>query len=173
MAHEIMEWGKTILLSIAIAFIITLFVRPTLVKGYSMYPTLEPNNYLVINKIPYTLGKPSRGDIVVFKSHLLTEDGREKDLIKRVIAVPGDHLKIVGGRVYVNDVELDESYINGSFTRGKMDITVPSEKIFVMGDNREKSLDSRDSRVGPVKLEMIRGRVIVRLFPFDEIGSVD
>jgi signal peptidase I len=79
-----------------------------------MYPTLEPNNYLIINKIPYTLGEPSRGDIVVFKSHLLTEDGKEKDLIKRVIAVPGDHLLIESGRVYVNDVEIDESYINGT-----------------------------------------------------------
>ncbi len=173
MTHEIMEWVKTILLSIAIAFLITLFVRPTLVKGYSMYPTLEPNNYLIINKIPYTLGEPSRGDIVVFKSHLLTEDGREKDLIKRVIAIPGDHLVIESGRVYVNDVEIDESYINGSFTRGDLNLTIPCEKIFVMGDNREKSMDSRDARVGPVNLEMIRGKVIVRLFPFDEIGSVD
>ncbi|MBK5251564.1 MAG: signal peptidase I [Peptostreptococcaceae bacterium] len=173
MTHEIMEWVKTILLSIAIAFLITLFVRPTLVKGYSMYPTLEPNNYLVINKIPYTLEEPSRGDIVVFKSHLLTEDGKEKDLIKRVIAVPGDHLVIESGRVYVNDVEIDEPYINGSFTRGDLNLTIPCEKIFVMGDNREKSMDSRDSRVGPVNLEMIRGKVIVRLFPFDEIGSVD
>jgi signal peptidase I len=173
MTHEIMEWVKTILLSIAIAFLITLFVRPTLVKGYSMYPTLEPNNYLIINKIPYTLGEPSRGDIVVFKSHLLTEEGREKDLIKRVIAIPGDHLVIESGRVYVNDVEIDESYINGSFTRGDLNLTIPREKIFVMGDNREKSMDSRDSRVGPVNLEMIRGKVIVRLFPFDEIGSVD
>jgi signal peptidase I len=173
MTNEIMEWVKTILLSIAMAFLITLFVRPTLVKGYSMYPTLEPNNYLIINKIPYTLGEPSRGDIVVFKSHLLTEDGKEKDLIKRVIAVPGDHLLIESGRVYVNDVEIDESYINGSFTRGDLNLTIPCEKIFVMGDNREKSMDSRDSRVGPVNLEMIRGKVIVRLFPFDEIGSVD
>ncbi len=173
MTNVIMEWVKTILLSIAIAFLITLFVRPTLVKGYSMYPTLEPNNYLVINKIPYTLGEPSRGDIVVFKSHLLTEDGREKDLIKRVIAVPGDHLVIESGRVYVNDLEIDEAYINGSFTRGDLNLTIPKEKIFVMGDNREKSMDSRDSRVGPVNLEMIRGKVIARLFPFDEIGSVD
>lgn len=168
-----MEWVKTILLSIGIAFIITLFVRPTLVQGYSMYPTLEPNNYLVINRIPYTLGEPSRGDIVVFKSHLLTEDGKEKDLIKRVIAIPGDHLVIRGGRVYIDESEMVEPYLNGSFTRGDLDIIIPEGKIFVMGDNREKSLDSRDARVGAVDENLIRGKVLIRLFPFNEIGSVD
>lgn len=173
MTHELMEWVKTILASIVIAFIITLFVRPTLVKGYSMYPTLQPNNYLIINRIPYTLGEPDRGDIVVFKSHLTTADGREKDLIKRVIAVPGDHLVIESGRVYVNGEERTETYVNGSFTRGDLDLTVPEGKVFVMGDNREKSLDSRDDRVGPVEQTMIRGKVLVRLYPFNEMGRVE
>jgi len=172
-AKEIFEWIKTIVISVAIALVITMFIRPTLVKGHSMYPTLEPNNYLIINKIPYMLHKPERGDIVVFKSHLKADDGKEKDLIKRVIAVEGDHLEIKDGVTYVNGKKIKEDYINGDFTSGEVEIDVPEDKVFVMGDNRQNSLDSRDSRVGPVEIDTIRGKVLVRLFPFNKIGKVD
>lgn len=172
MAREIFEWVKTIVVSVVIALVITTFIRPTLVKGQSMYPTLEPNNYLIINKIPYMMHKPERGDIVVFKSHLKTDEGKEKDLIKRVIAVEGDNVVIKDGIIYINGQKLEEDYINGDFTSGDVEVSVPEGKVFVMGDNRQNSLDSRDPKVGNVDIKTIIGKVLVRLFPFNEIGKV-
>lgn len=172
MKKEIIEWIKTIVISVVIALIITTFIRPTLVKGYSMYPTLNEYDYLIINKIPYMMHEPERGDIVVFKSHLTTEDGKEKDLIKRVIGIPKDKIKITDGKVFVNGEKLNEPYINGDYTPGEIDIEVPENKIFAMGDNRENSLDSRDERVGPVEIDTVRGKVLVRLYPFNKIGKV-
>ena len=164
------EWTKTIAISFAIAFIITIFVKPTLVKGYSMYPTLEENDYLMIERVPYTTHEPHKGDIVVFKSQLLQSDGVEKDLVKRVIGMPGDKIKIYDGKVYINDVLQQEKYINGRVTDGSVESVVPDGFIFVMGDNRPNSLDSRDERVGFVKMDDIIGRVFVRLYPFDKMG---
>lgn len=172
MKKEILEWLKTIVISIGIAMIITTFIRPTLVKGYSMYPTLDEYDYLIINKIPYMLHEPERGDIVVFKSHLKTTEGKEKDLIKRVIGISGDTVQITGGKVFVNGQLLREEYINGTFTSGELLVEVPEKMIFVMGDNRENSLDSRDDKVGPVSLKTVRGKVFIRLFPFTKIGKV-
>lgn len=173
MKKEIVEWIKTIVISVVIAMIITTFVRPTLVKGSSMYPTLHEYDYLIINKIPYMMHEPERGDIVVFKSHLTTPEGKEKDLIKRVIGTPGDKIEIVDGEVFVNDEKMKEPYINGDFTPTDTNIVVSEGKIFVMGDNRPNSLDSRDDRVGPVDIDTVRGKVLVRLYPFSKIGKVD
>lgn len=173
MKKEIFEWVKTIVISVIIALMITMFIRPTLVKGHSMYPTLEPNNYLIINKIPYMIHEPERGDIVVFKSSLKTLNGKEKDLIKRVIAVEGDELVVNDGKTYLNGEEIKENYINENYTGGEVDIKVPKGQVFVMGDNRGNSLDSRDERVGTVEVRTIRGKVLVRLFPFNKIGAVE
>ncbi|WP_053956580.1 signal peptidase I [Inediibacterium massiliense] len=172
MKKEILEWIKTIVVSVVIALVITTFIRPTLVKGESMYPTLHEYDYLIINKIPYMMHNPEKGDIVVFQSHLLTEDGKEKDLIKRVIGVEGDQIKVKDGDVFVNGQKLDESYINGDYTSGEIDMKVPKDMVFVMGDNRLNSLDSRDESVGPVDIHTIRGKVLVRLYPFNTIGKV-
>ena len=172
MKKEIIEWIKTIVISVLIAMVITTFIRPTLVKGYSMYPTLDEYDYLIINKIPYMLHEPEREDIVVFKSHLKTLEGKEKDLIKRVVGIPGDTVQITDGKVFVNGQLLDETYINGSFTSGELLVDVPEEMVFVMGDNRENSLDSRDEKVGPVPIDTVRGKVLVRLYPFTKIGKV-
>ncbi len=171
MKREVLEWIKTIIISVVVALVITVFIRPTLVKGYSMYPTLDQYDYLIINKIPYMMHEPERGDIVVFKSHLKTTNGKEKDLIKRVIGIAGDRVKVANGKVYLNGKELNESYIYGDYTPGEVDLEVPEGMIFVMGDNRENSLDSRDERVGPIELEALRGKVFVRLYPFTKIGK--
>ena len=174
MRKTIFEFVKTIVIALVIALVITTFIKPTLVKGQSMYPTIEPNNYLIVNKIPYIAGEPSHGDIVVFKAHLYTENGEEKDLIKRVIGVKGDVIEVKDGLVYRNGEALKEDYINGGITPGDMaPFTVDKGYIFVMGDNRPNSLDSRDPSIGEISVADIMGRVDLRLFPFNEIGLIN
>ncbi len=171
---NIIEWVKTIVISVAIALIITMFIRPTLVLEYSMYPTVRQYDYLIINKITYKINEPQHGDIVVFKSELLTENGKKKQLIKRVIGIPGDELEIKDGVVYRNGQLLEEPYINGDFTPGEMPLTVvPPGKIFAMGDNRPNSLDSRSDKVGMVSRDKIVGKAFLRLFPFNKIGLLE
>lgn len=169
---EAIEWIKIIATALVFAFIITQFIRPTLVRGESMYPTLEENDYLIINRISYKIGEPEPGDIIVFGTNLLQDDGKTKDLVKRVIAVEGDHIKIENSQVYVNDELLDEPYIHNNYTEGSIDMIIPEGKVFTMGDNREKSLDSRYEDVGLVDEKNIMGKVMVRLFPFNKIGTV-
>lgn len=169
---EILEWVKTIAVAVVLAFVITQFIRPTIVNGQSMYPTLDHNDYLIINRMAYKFGEPSRGDIIVFSTNLKQENGENKDLVKRVIGVEGDHLKIENSNVYINDELIDEPYIHENYTEGSVDMTIPENMIFAMGDNRENSKDSRMSDVGLVPEDHVMGKVMVRLFPFNKIGTV-
>ena len=170
--REIIEWGKVIITALVFAFIITQFIRPTLVRGESMYPTLVENDYLIINRMAYKLGKPKDGDIIVFKTDLLQDDGKPKDLVKRVLATEGQHIKIEDSKVYVDNKLLDEPYIHDNYTSGDIDMIIPEGEVFAMGDNREKSLDSRYEEVGLVNEKDIMGKVMIRLFPFNKIGPV-
>ncbi|RDY24101.1 signal peptidase I [Romboutsia maritimum] len=169
---EAVEWIKVIATALVFAFIITQFIRPTLVRGESMYPTLEEDNYLIINRISYKVGEPKLGDIIVFSTDLTQEDGRKKDLVKRVIGVAKDHIKIEDSKVYLNGKQIQEPYIHGKYTDGNIDMTIPEGKIFAMGDNRENSLDSRYEEVGLIDKKDIMGKVAIRLFPFNKIGTV-
>ncbi|MGL5713651.1 MAG: signal peptidase I [Paraclostridium sp.] len=171
---EVFEWIKIIITSLVIALVITHFVRPTLVQGSSMYPTLEEKDYLIINRVAYNRKNPNKGDIIVFKTELLQDNGKKKDLVKRVIGLPGDHIKINNQKVYLNGELLEEEYLDSTIiTEGNMDITIPDGKVFVMGDNRQHSMDSRDPDVGLVEIDDIMGKVMVRLLPFDKIGKVE
>ncbi|WP_053954938.1 signal peptidase I [Inediibacterium massiliense] len=178
---EVLEWIKTIVVSILIAFVITTFVTPLIVDGVSMYPTLDDHDYLILKNTHHV----QKGDIISFSSDLKfsTEElenlsvfqkikrGETKNLIKRVIAVEGDQLLIKDGQVYVNGKKLEENYIHGAFTFGDIYIEkIPSNKIFVMGDNRENSLDSRN--LGLVDLEKVQGIAVIRVFPVSKIGSI-
>ncbi len=139
-----------------------------------MYPTISPNNYLIVNKIPYLASEPERGDIVVFKAHIYSDNGEEKDLIKRVIGIENDVIEIKDGIVYRNGEALDESYIYGGVTPGDMaPFTVDKGYIFVMGDNRPNSMDSRDPSIGEIAVSDILGRVDLRLYPFSDIGLIN
>lgn len=169
---EIIEWVKVFALAIVFAFIITQFIKPTLVRGDSMYSTLEEGDYLIINRMSYKFKEPEYGDIIVFESDLEQEDGTSKDLVKRVIGVAGDSVKIENTKVYVNGEELNEPYLHNEITEGDIDTVVPQGKVFVLGDNREISLDSRYDSVGFIDDSDILGKVVVRLYPFNKIGTV-
>lgn len=171
--NEIIDWIKTICISGVIAVGITLIAQPTIVNGQSMYPTLENKDYLIVNKLAYNNKVPKRGDIIVFKTELIdNETSKKKNLVKRVIALPGEHLVIKDNHVYINDKYLSEDYINNVYTSGDIDIIVPDNHVFTMGDNREDSDDSRKSYIGTIPLDNIVGKVAVRAYPFDKIGNV-
>ncbi|WP_027702713.1 signal peptidase I [Metaclostridioides mangenotii] len=172
---EIFEWIKVIITALILAFVITRFIIPSRVQGESMFPTLHENDYLIVNRMTYKFREPEMKDIIVFESEILQDNGKsKKDLVKRVIGVEGDRIKIQDSNVYVNDKLLDEKvYIYDNYTSGDIDITVPKGKIFAMGDNRERSLDSRAQEVGLVDEDSVIGKVMVRLYPFDQIGGVE
>lgn len=169
------EFIKDIAIALVIVVAITLVIKPTIVKESSMEPTLYENNYLFVNKLAYmTKDHPDYGDIIIFKSDIDKEDGKgKKILIKRVIGVENDNITITDGIVYRNGVALEEPYTLEGFTSGEVtDYTVPPDEVFVMGDNRSVSLDSRSAEVGTVSEEAIVGKAFVRLYPFSEIGFI-
>jgi signal peptidase I len=169
MKKEIISWIRTIVISILMAMLMLQIVQPTIVKEISMLPTLDPNNYLLLERVSHRMDKLEQGDIIVFTTDMETEDGKEKNLIKRIIGIPGDHVVIYGGKVVINEELLQENYINGDETDGNVDLVVDEGRFFVMGDNREVSLDSRSPRVGLIDSESVIGRAMVRLYPFDNM----
>jgi signal peptidase I len=168
------EWIRDIVIAVAVAVLVMQFIKPTIVKEHSMEPTLYENNYIFLSKQQYTFADIERGQIVVFRSGFETENGADKLLIKRVIALPGDTIAISEGSVYLNGESLVEPYIKEPFTGGYVEeITVPDGRVFVMGDNRQSSLDSRDDRVGLISTDTIVGMAFFRVFPFNRFGFLN
>lgn len=169
------EFIKDIIVALVIVVAITLVIKPTIVKESSMEPTLYENNYLLVNKLAYKMKEhPGYGDIVVFKSNIDKDDGNgKKMLIKRVVGIENDVITISDGIVYRNGTELKEAYTLEGYTSGEVtDFVVPKDEVFVMGDNRSVSLDSRAEEVGTVRETDILGKAFVRLYPFKEIGML-
>lgn len=171
---EITQLIKSICISGVIAIGINLVVQPTIVSGQSMYSTLENKDYLMINKVAYKSEAPERGDIIVFKTELIDEESnKKKNLVKRVIGLTDEHLVIKDNKVYIDGKELEEDYLTDIYTDGDIDITIPNNRVFVMGDNRENSDDSRKSYIGTISLEDIIGKVFVRMYPFNKVGQIE
>ena len=171
---ELKEWIKDIIIAIIVAVIILQFIKPTFVRETSMLPTLQEFNFLFLSKQSYHFGEPERGDIIVFHTNLKTKNGDEKMLIKRVIALPGETIHIEDGQVMINGEVLEEPYTMEPYTSGYVqDMAVPDGSLFVMGDNRQNSIDSRDPSVGLVEIEEVYGKAVFRLYPFNEIGLLD
>lgn len=174
LSENVKEWIKDILAAVIISVLILQFVKPTIVREHSMENTLKENDYIFVSRQAYHLfGDPEQGDIIVFESELQTENGEDKLLVKRIIAVPGDTISIENGLVVVNGEPLEEVYTKEGYTATNMDeITVPEGYLFAMGDNRQNSMDSRDSRVGMVPVDAVLGKAFFRLYPFSKIGGL-
>jgi len=175
MSENLKEWIKDILSAVVCAALVLVFIMPTIVNQSSMENTLLPKEYVLVSRQQYKLfGKDiQKGDIVVFQSDIEYENGK-KLLVKRVIAVGGDTISISNGCVYVNGEELHEDYIKDGITNGLVEeIRIPEGYLYCMGDNRLVSLDSRDSSVGLVNEDTVKGKVFFRLFPFSRFGKVE
>ncbi len=169
------DFIKDLLIALVIVLIVTAVIQPTVVKESSMEPTLYSDNYLFVNKLAYiTKEHPEYGDIIVFKSNLPKDEGDgNKLLIKRVIGIEGDVITVSDGAVYRNGKLLQEDYTLEGFTSGEIqDYSVPENELFVMGDNRSVSLDSRAEEIGTVNEDDVVGRAFVRLYPFNEMGRL-
>jgi signal peptidase I len=177
------EWGPVLFAAIVIA----LFVRLVLVQAYhipsaSMVPTLETGDRVVVNRLSYQFGEIERGQVVVFSKPQGT-DG-ENDLIKRVIGLPGETIRFVDNQVYINGLRVEEPYLaEPDSTRPRLTIpgcaqvtpasdtcVIPEGHIFMMGDNR---LGSSDSRVfGPIEIDSVVGRAFMRVWPLNNLGQL-
>jgi signal peptidase I len=155
----------------AIYALVNLATVRFIVQGPSMEPTFETDQFLIVSRINYLIGTPQRGDIIAFHFPGNTEE----DYIKRVIGLPGDTVEIRDTRVYVNGQELYEPYINEPCRPSNCPDRVwelSDDQYFVMGDNRNRSQDSRSDVVGPVSRRYIVGEVMVRYWPPRDWGIV-
>ena len=163
------ELARDIAIAAVLALAVSFFIRPTIVYETSMQPTIDPHDYLLMSRQAYRTGKVERGDIIIFKSDVENEEtGDKKLLIKRVIGVPGDVLTISDGSLYINGSKMEEPYLAGGATNGEVyNVKVGKDEVFVMGDHRTVSLDSRS--FGCIKQDKIVGKAICKVWPFDEM----
>jgi signal peptidase I len=169
MRGGIRSWSLDLVISVVVSvFIIIFLYQPVRVEGTSMLPMLQDQDRLFINKMAYRVGEIHRGDVVVF----LYPHDHEKSYIKRVIALPGDDLRIDHGQVYVNGNHVVEKYVPRRYAddRSQPEMTVPAHEYFVMGDHRSISSDSRD--FGPVERQLIYGKAAFVYWPMDQAGVV-
>lgn len=178
--NELWEWTKALLIAFAIAAFIRYFLfTPIVVDGDSMMPTLENGDRMIVNKFSYKIGEPDRFDIVVFHAP------EQKDYIKRVIGVPGDFVEYKDDQLYINGEPIDEPYLDaykaeisegnltGDFSLKDIDPSldvIPEGYVFVMGDNRRFSKDSR--HIGIVDQKEIIGNTNIIFWPLNEIEIV-
>lgn len=185
---EAFQWIQAIVLAIIIALLIRAFIfEPVQVQGQSMEPTLQTGERLIVYKFGYMVDKPKRGDIIVIK----VQEGRrtllpfidkypllkkifpyydELDYVKRIVGLPGEELTFQDGKVYINGELLKEPYVSGMTFSSDYKIVVPQNNYFVMGDNRECSRDSRE--IGTIHLSNIKGKAVLRFWPFKSFGSI-
>lgn len=173
--NELFDWIKAIIIALIIAFLIRGFVvSPIIVDGPSMQPTLYDRDQMIVNKFTYHFNEPERFDIVVFHA---TE---EKDYIKRVIGLPGEHVEVKNNQLYINDIKTNEYFLNNNEDIETIDFTleslpgnydvIPDNKVLVLGDNRGNSTDSR--MIGLVDIDEIVGKTSLVYWPFQRIQFV-
>lgn len=182
---ELVETLKFTLFSVVVVVLVRAFLfTPVAVEGASMMPTYENGDRVIINKTAKTFETIERFDVIVFHPY----EGQNERHIKRVIGLPGDEIAYENDTLFINGKKIEEPYLNSykenlkdhgdftyDFTLKQLTgvTTVPEGHYFVLGDNRRKSMDSRDARVGFVSEEQILGESILRIYPFNSIGTVE
>jgi signal peptidase I len=167
--RNVVEWVAIAGGALLIAFLIkTFLLQAFYIPSLSMDPTLKINDRVLVNKLSYDLHDVNRGDIVVFESPP-NETSEEKDLIKRVIGLPGETVEAHDGRIFIDGQALDEPYLEPHVQTGTVDpVTIPADHYWVMGDNRGNSRDSR--YFGAIPESLIIGRAFVRVWPVTALG---
>ena len=169
-----MDVLETITFVGSLFIVVYLFIMtPNQVKGASMEPTFKSGDYILTSKITYKFRSIQRGDVIIFKS----PKNPDIEYIKRVIGLPGDKIVITKGQVFLNDQPLNENYTatitnvwENGFLKENEPFIVPENHIFVMGDNRMRSSDSRD--FGPISIQSVDGLVFYRYFPPQKAGFI-
>lgn len=175
---EILDWVYSIAMALAVVLVLHIFVFVMVnVSGSSMYPTLVDGDRLIASRMYF---EPENGDIVVVEPYLSEGTVKGKVMfgrtlyIKRIIATEGQTIDIKNHKVYIDGKEINEEYISDSVRTiagtTRLPLTVPEDHVFVMGDNREHSLDSRDGSVGIIRHQQIVGKAVFRLYPFSSFG---
>ncbi|NQV90512.1 signal peptidase I [Candidatus Uhrbacteria bacterium] len=173
-ASFLFEVVQIVLISSAIIIPIRYFlIQPFYVKGASMEPNFYDHEYLIIDELSYRFRDPFRGEILVFRY----PRDPSQFFIKRIIGLPGETIEVTGGNITVYNTEhpngfvLEETYLGGEQTTGKVRVTLGEDEYYVFGDNRDASLDSRS--FGPIHRDDVIGRVWVRGLPLSRIGTFD
>jgi signal peptidase I len=177
---EWLDWIKALLVAFGLAIIVRMFFfAPIVVEGPSMMPTLYNGDQMIVNKFAYNIGEPERFDIVVFHASV------QKDFIKRIIGLPGEHVEVRDNNLYIDGEEVEEPFLadikergtpfqfTGDFALeelpGKHEV-IPEDHVFVMGDNRTNSTDSRS--IGVVPTEEIVGKTSIIYWPLDRFQII-
>ncbi|HEY1976493.1 MAG TPA: signal peptidase I [Candidatus Baltobacteraceae bacterium] len=166
----LLQWRSLARITLQLAVLALLaaafFMAPRQVSGMSMEPHIAPGEYVLINTFAYRVGVPRRQDIVAFR-----RDGDARGLfIKRVIGLPGDRVRVDRGTVVLNGSPLLEPYVRYSDNRSFAEVTVPPGSVFVLGDNRAVSEDSRV--FGPIADDHLMGRAMAGLWPLSSVGAL-
>jgi len=179
MNFRFLDFIKEILQTVILALLIVIPIRvflfqPFIVKGQSMEPMFEDGDYLIVDNLTYRFREPQRGEVIVFKNPF----NERQRFIKRIIALPGEIVEISEGKIYITPrdnekdvIILNDSYLESGFKTVKTKFILGQDEYFVLGDNRNFSLDSR--RFGPIKEDKIIGRVFLRLWPLSSFGTFE
>lgn len=169
--REILEMVIYVACVAVLAFFLYTYVGQQVeVEGHSMQNTLDNGEHLILEKVSYRFSDPDRFDIIVFRPY---EEQKDTYYIKRIIGLPGEKIQIVGSDIYVDGELLAEDYGKELIEDPGMaeePVILGEDEYFVLGDNRNNSIDSRDERVGIVNRDAIMGRAWVRLWPLNKIG---
>ncbi len=169
--RSVLEWLAVVIGALVAALLIKVFLfQAFFIPSESMLPTLEVGDRVLVNKLAYSVGDVERGDVVVFHKPASLPVSDVNEFIKRVIGLPGDTIEGRDGVVFVNGELLDEPYLPPGVITDTFARTVPDGQLFVMGDNRNNSQDSRS--FGTIDADTVVGEAFVRVWPLPELGGI-